>query len=245
MFKPCLVFPCYNHAAQFERFLPALLPFPCAAVVVDDGSDADEAARLENLAKNSGDAFTLLRAAENGGKGAAMRIAFKYAKNAGFTHVFQIDADGQHDPAAIKTFLEAAEKNPGCAVFGVPVYDESVPFSRKFGRKITNFFVALETFSLGMRDALCGFRVYPVAAIVPFLRKEIWRQRMGFDVRILVEMHWAGTRIRFLPVPVAYPPGGRSHFSPLRGNVGISLTHASLCLRLPFHLRANFRMFRR
>ncbi len=241
MFKPCLLFPCYNHSEQFGRFLPQLLPLPCPAIVVDDGSTPEEAAALKKLAR--GGAFKLIRSEANKGKGEAVRLGIAHAAKAGYTHVFQIDADGQHDPAQIAKFLSVARQNPDCAIFGAPKYDATVPKLRLFGRKITNFFVALETLSLRMADGLCGFRVYPVRAVAPFLSKKIWSQRMGFDVCILVEMHWAGTPIMFLPVHVVYPAGGKSHFSLIGGNARVARAHAGLCVRAPFRLAAKF--FRR
>ncbi len=242
MFKPCLIFPCYNHSEQFERFLQKLLPFPCPAIVVDDGSVPADAERLQKLARDG--TFTLIRLETNKGKGEATRAGFEYALNAGLTHFFQIDSDGQHDPSKIKTFLEMAEKNPESAIFGAPQYDASVPKSRMFGRKITNFFIAIETLSLQMKDALCGFRIYPATAVTPLMKKRgLWSARMGFDPRILVEMHWAGTPIIFLPIPVIYPEGGHSNFSLFSSNVALFVTHTKLCNLAPFKLAK--RAFRR
>ena len=42
------------------------------------------------------------------------------------------------------------------------IYGDDAPKSRVHGRKITNFWVAINTLSLGIKDAMCGFRVYPL-----------------------------------------------------------------------------------
>jgi hypothetical protein len=135
-------------------------------------------------------------------------------------------------------------------VCGRPVYDESVPTGRKIGRKITNFWVAIETLSRDIPDAMCGFRVYPVAACWRIIGQRDISRRMEFDIEILVRLHWLGTRMKFLPVKVIYPEGGISNFRLVKDNIAISGTHAKLFLgmlwRSPLILgRRIARRFRR
>lgn len=70
-------------------------------VVVDDGSTDDTADAAEAAGA------TVLRQVPNAGKGAALRAGFRYALDAGMDAVVTLDADGQHDPAEIPTFLAA------------------------------------------------------------------------------------------------------------------------------------------
>jgi glycosyltransferase involved in cell wall biosynthesis len=70
-------------------------------VVVDDGSTDDTASEAE-----AGGA-TLLRQGANQGKGAALRAGFRHALEQGAEAVVTLDADGQHDPVEIPTFLAA------------------------------------------------------------------------------------------------------------------------------------------
>ena len=238
-FSPCIIIPCYNHAAQFEKFLPQLLPLPCPLILVDDGSAPEDAARLAKISAEHGLIFCAN--ASNLGKGEALRRGLREARARGFSHALQCDADGQHEPEAISRFFEIARKRPEAYVCGDPVYDSSAPRARVYGRKITDFWVALETLSLRMGDALCGFRVYPLARVAPLLEREIWGRGMGFDIRILVEIFWSGTPLVFAPLRVIYPAGGVSHFHAMRGNVDVSLTHAALFCRSPLHVFANLR----
>ena len=43
-FKPVMIVPIYMHGSAFARMLPGLLPFGLPLIVVDDGSDSDNAA---------------------------------------------------------------------------------------------------------------------------------------------------------------------------------------------------------
>jgi len=70
-------------------------------VVVDDGSTDDTAQEAERAGA------TVLRQLPNAGKGAAIRMGFRHALERGAVAVVTLDADGQHDPAEIPTFLAA------------------------------------------------------------------------------------------------------------------------------------------
>ena len=57
----------------------------------------------------------------------------------GYTHAFQIDADGQHMIADIPRFLAAAEMYPNALLLGTPQFDDSAPKARLIGRKILTY----------------------------------------------------------------------------------------------------------
>lgn len=203
-----------------EQGLPVL--------VIDDGSAPDEAETLRTLAE-AHPQMGLIRREANGGKGAAMYTGFREAARLGYTHALQCDADGQHEPAAIRRFVELAQQHTEALIAGTPVYDGSVPPARLHGRRITNFFIRLETGGRCRCDGMCGFRLYPLAATLPLLERHLPAQRMGYDIQLLVEASWAGMEILEAPVKVVYPENGRSHFRMVRDNVAISLLHTKLC----------------
>ena len=88
---------------------------------------------------------------------------------------------------------------------------------------------------------MCGFRLYPLDAVIRILDKSSLGMRMTFDSEILVRACWSGIRLHFIPVAVKYPETGRSHFRYFRDNVEISWMHtrliAAMLLRLPMLLR--------
>ena len=207
-------------------------------ILVDDGNTPEGHAILEAVARDVPET-TLVTHAKNGGKGKAVISGLEKAFELGYTHALQMDADGQHDALAIPFFLKAARKHPEDLIAGMPQYDASVPKAREQGRKITNFWVAIETLSKDIPDSMCGFRVYPVKSVWP-VAKKIRTYRMGFDIEILVRLAWAGLKMRFYPIKVSYPEDGVSNFRVFGSNVEISWTHTKLCtgmiLRLPMLL---------
>lgn len=228
--KFAFLVPFYNHPQNIKALVAALKTYELPVIVVDDGSDEASKQILAELERTEG--ILLLTRAQNGGKGIAMKDGFKFALERGFSHVLQIDADFQHDTALIGEFLRQSEAHPQSIVCANPIYGEDAPKSRVHGRKITNFWVAINTLSLGIKDAMCGFRVYPLEQLKKAAAKSK-TNRMEFDIEILVNAARQGVDMRWIDTYVRYEKGGVSHFKMLRDNALISLMHAKCFFSLP------------
>jgi predicted LPLAT superfamily acyltransferase len=205
--------------------LARLAPFNLPVIVVDDGSDAATQLQLATLHAPQ---LSLLRLDSNQGKGAAVIHGLRAAAARGFTHAVQFDADGQHQAEDLPLMLAEAERYPDALISGQPLYDDSIPKSRLYGRYITHFWVWIETLSLSIRDSMCGFRVYPLAATLALCDRRAIGQRMDFDTEIMVRLYWQGIHSRFIPTRVTYPASGLSHFDALYDNLRISWMHTRL-----------------
>ncbi|MBJ9113496.1 glycosyltransferase [Citrobacter sp. FDAARGOS_156] len=226
-FSPCVLIPCYNHGAMMSGVLDRLQPFNLPCIVVDDGSDKttqDELARLAAEYSN----LTLIRLPVNAGKGAAVISGIQAAADAGFSHAVQVDADGQHAIEDIPRLLALAKEHPAALISGQPIYDDSVPRSRLYGRWVTHIWVWIETLSLQLKDSMCGFRVYPVAPTRQLAQRVTLGKRMDFDTEVMVRLYWQGNPSYFIPTRVIYPQDGLSHFDALKDNLRISLMHTRL-----------------
>lgn len=227
IFRPCVLIPCYNHGAMIASVLSRLAPFGLPCLVVDDGSEAITRQELERLAAEQPQ-MTLIRLAQNAGKGAAVIRGLEACARAGYTHAVQVDADGQHAIEDIPKLLALAERHPDALISGQPIYDDSIPRSRLYGRWVTHVWVWIETLSLQLKDSMCGFRVYPVAPTLRLAARETLGKRMDFDTEVMVRLYWQGNTSVFLPTRVTYPQDGLSHFDALKDNVRISLMHTRL-----------------
>ena len=225
-FKPAFLVPNYNHGGALPATVAGLQRFGLPVLIVDDGSGVDDQRVLDQL-QSLPNVF-IERLPVNRGKGAASMHGFRWLHRHGYSHAFQVDADGQHDQQVVPQFLAASAAAPEAMVGGKPVYDASIPKARLYGRKITDFWVALETLSLDIEDAMCGFRIYPLTATCALIDRVSIGERMEFDIEILVRLYWAGVPMQFLPLAVTYPQDGVSHFKALRDNLMISRTHAWL-----------------
>ncbi|GHV54027.1 hypothetical protein AGMMS49579_13860 [Spirochaetia bacterium] len=235
-FKPGFIIPVYRHGKTVGSLVEKISPLGIPVILVDDGND-DETRRRLAEAVAAWPLITPVRLEKNRGKGAAIRAGLERAHEMGLTHVLQVDADGQHDISRVGFFLEQSRLHPEAAVCSWPEYDDSVPLSRKNGRKISNAWVHILTLSGDSVDALCGFRVYPVEALRNIMHRRYIDPRMGVDAELLVRLYWKRIPVLFFPVKVTYPPEGISNFHAVWGNVRISLTFTRLffgmLIRLP------------
>lgn len=229
--------PVYDHHQALPRLVEALRSTGLACWLVDDGSHAACAQAVQTLCSENPEWLHRLRLETNQGKGAAVLAGLRLAQAAGFTHAVQIDADLQHDPSRIGEFVKAAERNPAALINGVPQYDASVPAVRLHGRRITTVLVWVHTLSRQIADAMCGFRLYPIAPAVALDDHVRIGRRMEFDADIIVRLFWAGVPVINLRTPVTYPADGVSHFRMLRDNARMATLHlrllAGMLIRLP------------
>lgn len=229
VFNPCVLIPVYNHQAPLPKIVARLAEHRLACILVDDGSEDACAKVIEDLAKRH-EQVQCIRLQTNRGKGGAVKAGLQWADTRGFSHALQIDADGQHDLEDVQKFLQAAQAHPRSVILGQPIFDDSIPKLRFYARYLTHIWVYINTLSLQIRDAMCGYRVYPVAACMQLLQSAPLEERMAFDVEILVRLYWLGLDMFSIPTRVGYPQDGISHFRGLEDNLRISLTHARLFL---------------
>ncbi|WP_318443929.1 glycosyltransferase family 2 protein [Photobacterium leiognathi] len=225
-FNPCFLIPCYNHGATVPAVIDALTSYDFPIIIVDDGSELATRKILSEQAKRPN--ITIVTLPKNQGKGGAVIAGIKQADRLGFSHALQIDADGQHDLAALPKLLEASQAHPEALISGQPIYDDSVPKSRLYGRYATHIWVWIETLSFNIKDSMCGFRSYPIRPIVNVINHNKLGLRMDFDTEIMVRFYWDNGDIRFIDTKVIYPEDGISHFDALWDNVKISWMHTKL-----------------
>jgi glycosyltransferase involved in cell wall biosynthesis len=209
--RVCALIPIFDHGSTIEKVVSELPPdLPC--LIVDDGSGPPTRAALERLAAARANA-EVLRRDRNGGKGAALKTGYEAARARGFTHVVQLDADGQHRASDVPRFVAAMRAHPDALVLGVPEFDASAPLTRIYARQLSRSLVWLACLSRVVPDPLCGFRGVPLAQALAVIASTPTGDWMDFEPEIAVRMVWRGTPIATLPTRVIYPPDGISHFS--------------------------------
>ena len=222
-----MLIPVYNHQHAIGATLQAVLAHGHDVLLVDDGSDAACARVLAELSERHAARVDLLRLPRNGGKGVAVKAGLRALASAGYSHGVQV----------VGIVLDAARASPDSLVSAYPEFDDDVPRLRYYGRYLTHVWIWINTLSFQIRDAMCGFRVYPLAATLNLLEREPCGDRMDFDPEVLVRWHWRGGQVVNLPTRVRYPLDGVSHFDLFNDNWLITRMHTRLffgmLLRLP------------
>jgi membrane-associated phospholipid phosphatase len=185
-------------------------------LIVDDGSPAESARKLEHLSRDHG--LRLLRLPLNRGKGEAIRagLAEILAKQPTAKGVLVIDADGQHPPSAIHSLLEAAAEAE--LVVGDRFNDlNAMPAHRRAMNRLASAVLSLAT-AAPVRDSQSGMRLLTGRALhqVPYPGG-----RYEAETRHLKRALQAGIRVAWAPIPAIYG-SERSSFRPLADSYRIA-----------------------
>jgi glycosyltransferase involved in cell wall biosynthesis len=227
--KPCLLIPIFDHKDEIGGVIDSLAPHGLPCLIVDDGSGEETREVLDALERQHPWVGVHHRS-QNGGRGAALATGYRLAEKRGFSHAIQLDADGQHDARDVPRFLDAIATTPEALILGSPVFDDSVPRGRLYGRQLSRAMVWLTTLSFDVVDPLCGFH-------------------MEFDPELVIRLHWRGVPVCNVPTRVVYNEGGLSHFDMLWDNVRLSRVYARSVLgalvRLPALARRSIRAHER
>ena len=228
--KPCVLIPCFNHAATVAEVARAALAH-CPVLVVDDGSTPP----LPALP-----GCTLIRLERNAGKAAALQAGFRRAAEDGFTHAITMDADGQHFAEDLPKFVAVAKAQPDALAIGVrDFYAAGAPAHRRRSNAVSTFWFRVET-GVRLGDTQCGFRGYPVGLTQ---RLKARSGRYAFELEFMVRAAWIGAPIVAVPVNCTYEPAQlrQSHFRPVRDLAHITIMNVGLVLQswfVPQPLRA-------
>ena len=225
--RVCAVVPTHDHWHALPGIVATLRSAQLPVFIIDDGS-GNPACREVAALHQPDDCVEVHRLTHNQGKGCAVITGMRMAWERGYTHAVQVDADGQHDLAALPALLERSRAHPDALVSAEPIFDASMPLGRRIGRWVTHVWVWIEILSLRITDSMCGFRVYPLAAVRALVAEERVGQRMDFDTDVVVRLFWRGTPVEMVPARVIYPLGNTSNFRLLADNWRISVMHARL-----------------
>ncbi len=233
-FRPCVLIPTFDNPRTIRDVVLAVRAIVPDVVVVDDASGEENRREVAKLGEEG--LARVTRRPVNGGKGAAVKTGFEFARDNGFTHAIQVDADGQHALDDVAKFVSIAAEQPAAVILGQPIFDDTAPLHRKLLRQITIFWTRQEVGNGRVGDPLCGFRLYPLDAAIA---TGTIGDRMDFDPEIVVRLAWMGVPFVHVPTRVRYftaAEGGVSHWRAFEDNWLIGKMHTRLMWRRMMHL---------
>jgi glycosyltransferase involved in cell wall biosynthesis len=212
----CIVIPAYNAEKTIRSVADEALQTGLPVLIIDDGSLDGTADKVRELP------LSLISLGQNRGKGAALRVAFAWSMANGFDGVVTIDADGQHDAAAIPALVDHASSK-GFDILIASRYSQFQDMSglrstwNRFGvwcmRKRTGFEIS---------DSQSGFRYYSSK-----LLRGLKLESDGYDMEmeILMKAWRGGFVIGSLPIAARVADGRQtSHYRPVRDTWSICRT---------------------
>ena len=208
-----IIMPAHNESKNIAAVLRELRPWAQDAdiVVIDDYS-SDETAAL--AAKMGAQVLSLPCNLRYGG---AVQTGFKYAVERGYALGVIMDADGQHNAGDIPALLAAVQSGEADVAIGsrfLGRLEYSPGWARRLG---TALFRRLATRIAGqpITDPTSGFQAMSREVMCFFARDNYPADFPDTDT--LLTLHYAGFRIREVPVTMRERLSGQSMHSTLKG----------------------------
>ena len=195
--RVCAIIPAYNEVSRIGGVVEATRPYVDHVIVIDDGSTDGTG----DIARCTG--AQVIVHPENCGAGAATMTGLLAARHLGFDVALTIDADGQHNPEDIPTFLSVLVDQKADLVIANRFGQRNViPFVRRLFNGFGNLLTFLVT-GLFLPDTQSGFKVFGPRAL-----QEIELKMAGFEfcTEIIGEAsrhHW---KVVSVPTKVVYSP---------------------------------------
>ena len=211
-----LIIPAYNPGPSLAPLLQTICPAWPKIWLVNDGS-TDGSLPPEKTA-----GLRYLAFDENRGKGHALLAGIRAAlEDPEITLLCTLDADGQHDPAAIPALLAAQQRQQADLVIGERnLHAGAVPWRSRLGNQGARLAVYARTRRYFL-DTQCGFRLLsrPFAEAV---YASLGGGRYETETAILLKALREHRPIASVPIETRYLAGNRgSHFRPVRDSLRV------------------------
>jgi|TARA_Y100000310_G_scaffold67921_1_gene63295 glycosyltransferase involved in cell wall biosynthesis len=210
--KIAVVVPCYNEETQIKRVIETMPEYVDQIVVVDDYSEDDTAAVVQNLAQ-SDSRIELIRHSQNGGCGGALATGYIWAKDNNYDVAVRMDGDGQMDPFDLGSLLEPVVTGQTDYSKGNRLYTgeafKMIPKARYFGNSVLTLLTKIASGYWHVADSQSGY----TAMNSKVLRTLDWGfmyTRYGQPNHLLIMLNVLNFRVRDVPVKPVYGIGEKS-----------------------------------
>jgi dolichol-phosphate mannosyltransferase len=197
--EPWIILPTYNEAENVERVArAALAALPGARVLVVDDNSPDGTADLAAAI----DGVEVLRRAAKQGLGAAYVAGFSQALGRGATEIFEMDADGSHDPADLPRLHAAITQGADLALGSRYVPGGGVanwPLHRRVVSRAGCVY-ARAVLRVPVRDLTGGFKCFRADTLRAIDYSTIRSHGYAFQVELTYRALLRGLRITELPI---------------------------------------------
>ena len=222
------IIPAYNAAETIHEVVYRARRKVARCIVVDDGSTDETGTR----AKRTG--AELIVHTSNRGKGAAIRSAFMCLRATEFAYAVLLDADGQHDPADIGRFVDAARRQNADIVVGSRMANpEGMPWLRRVTNRSMSRLISW----------MCGTRMADTQSGYRLLSKRVLdtitpvKDNFEVESEILLKAARHGMIMTEIPIRSIYDAQHTSHIRPVRDTLRFLRLIGGLVLLRLFYRR--------
>ena len=189
--KTIIIIPAYNPPQSFFALLQNIqIITSIPIIIIDDGSIP----KIEIEKKNT----ILLRNKTNSGKGFSLVKGFNEALDRGYSHAITMDADSQHDPNILQSFIDVNE-NIGI-VLGSRQFNTHMPLHRRISNKLTSSVISYICHEQ-ILDSQCGYRRYKLDNVCSETYMESGFQ---FESEVLIKLLCNNCTLHHIEIPTIY-----------------------------------------
>ncbi|MDQ3609961.1 MAG: polyprenol monophosphomannose synthase [Actinomycetota bacterium] len=218
---PWLILPTYDEAASVEAVVRAAhvvlreaAPEGFRILVVDDASPDGTGTIADRLAVELTEVEVAHRTGR-GGLGSAYRAGFARALEGGASHIFEMDADGSHDPADLARLLAATGAGADLALGSRYVPGGGVT-DWGAGRRVVSrggCLYAQLVLGLRVRDLTGGFKCFTREVLEAIDLPSARARGYAFQVELTWRALHAGFRVAEVPITFRERRAGQSKMS--------------------------------
>jgi dolichol-phosphate mannosyltransferase len=214
--RALVIVPTYNERANIEKLIEIVLAQDprVDVLVVDDGSPDGTGAIVDAIRERESRVNVIHRPGKMG-LGTAYLAGFRWALDAGYAYVFEMDADFSHDPGHIPAFLEAIEGAD--VVLGSRYRDGKVtvvnwPISRLMLSYSANMYARGVT-GLQLWDSTGGFKCFRREVLEAIDLSAVRSNGYAFQIEMSFRAWKRGFRIIEIPIVFTDRSEGESKMS--------------------------------
>lgn len=197
-----IILPAFNAELFLGETLNEVLKFfPCQKIiVVDDGSSDQTISIAQALGVIS------MRHTKNLGKGTALMTGFNKATSLGWEWAITLDADGQHSPLDLESFLSVTVDPKVALYVGTRrILGTTMPIQRRLSNFLTTWIIS-KLAGQNVFDAQCGYRMYRLSSIQEAAFP--LEGRFEFEAKVLVLLSRRGLLVKSVDIATVYTDNG-------------------------------------
>ncbi len=208
--KIIVAMPAYNEGKYIGSIVLEARQYADEVIVVDDGS-TDLTTKIAALA-----GATVIRHEGNKGKGAAIQRILAEANKRTADILVLIDADSQHNPEEIPSFIKAVAEGFDLVIGSRKIQKNNIPPYRRVGQKVLLYLTRILS-GTKLSDTESGFRAFSKKAISAIQLKE---SGFAIEAEMISEAIAKGLKVTEIPISAIYTKDG-STLNPVIHGFGV------------------------
>ena len=213
--RPLIIVPTFNERENLPSLLDRVLEIvPFVNILVVDDNSPDGTGTLADDRAATDKRIHVLHRAGKEGLGKAYIAGFRWALERDYTHIFEMDADFSHDPAALPRFLEAAKTAD--LVLGSRWVEGGGTVGWPAQRRLLSqggSLYARTVLGVGIRDLTGGFKCFHRRVLAALDLDHIQTKGYGFQIELTYRALRQGFKVVEIPIRFADRVAGQSKMS--------------------------------